>query len=266
MLNILQRAARQAGELLMKYFNQGVIATYKTSHKNIVTQADLASQKLIYQTIVSKMLKKRLEKKDIGFIGEEKLNIEGKHKFIIDPLDGTNNFASGYGNFCVSIAYAINNKIITGVIYNPNTDTLYLAQIGKGAFKLRNHSKTPLRLREIMLKNSLMSVIFNKDENIYNREFIIYKKLYPVVRAFREDGSTALDLCRHADNIFPLHINGNAYIWDVAAANLIVEEAGGRLSDWRGEKIFIDINNPQKRYQFFACHPKLKDEILKFFD
>src|SRR3989338_1819234 len=101
MIDLLQKAAREAGEVLMKYFNQGVKANYKTSHKNIVTEADLTSQKIIYNSIISGMLRKGYKKNDIGFIGEENLNISGKHKFIIDPVDGTSNFASSYGYFCI---------------------------------------------------------------------------------------------------------------------------------------------------------------------
>ncbi|OGK21084.1 hypothetical protein A3C98_03115 [Candidatus Roizmanbacteria bacterium RIFCSPHIGHO2_02_FULL_37_15] len=266
MIDILQKAARNAGEVLMKYFNQGVTASYKSSHKNLVTVADLASQKIIYETIVTKMVQKGFKKDEIGFIGEENLNINGKYKFIIDPLDGTNNFASGYGYFCVSIAYAINNKTVAGVIYNPSSNILYTTELGKGSYKVSFHQKKLLKVQKKKLKDSLLVAIFNTKEIIFHDEFKIYEKIYPVIRGLRTNQSTALDMCNLADNIFQIHVNGNSYIWDIAAAKLIVEESNASVTDWQGKEIKLDFNNPKKSYRFIACHSKLLHEVLKFFD
>lgn len=266
MINLLQKAAREAGEVLEKYFYQGVSASYKTSHKNLVTQADLESQQIIYKTLMTEMLKKGFKKNEIGFIGEENLNVQGKHKFIIDPIDGTSNFASGYTYACISIGYAENYQIKSGVIFNPLSDELYSAEIKKGSYKICGNKKIRLELKEKELKNSLVAVIFNKEEKLFSQEIDVYKKIFPHVRGIRINSSTALDLCKLAENIFPININGHSSIWDIAAANLIVSESGGQLYDWKGKKIFIDAKNPLKEYQFIACHPKLLQEILKFFD
>ena len=266
MLDVLQKAAKEAGEEILKHFRQGVKPSYKTSHKDILTAADLASQKIICKSITSQMMRKRVKKKEIGFISEENLNTQGKHTFIIDPIDGTSNFASGYNYFCVSIASVEDNKIKSGVIFHPSSNTLFFAEIGKGAYKLEDNKTIPLKLQKKKLQDSLISVIFNKDEKIFRKQINIYAKFFPFIRAIRVNESTALDQCKLTENVFSFHINGSAFIWDIAAGNLIVQEAGGQLFDWKGNKIFIEVNNPQKRYQFIACHPNLLHEILRFFD
>lgn len=266
MIDILQRAAREAGEVILKYFKQGIKPSYKTSHKDLVTTADPASQEIIYKTIISQILRKGYKKDEIGFIGEENLNISGKHIFIIDPIDGTTNFGSGIDYFSISIAYSLNKKLLSGLIYNPIKNSLYFAEKNKGAYKVINKNKSVLKIQEKKMKNSMLAGVFNKSPEIYKKEFKIYSRLFPSVRGMRFPGATTLDLCNFVDNIFQIVFNGNAYIWDIAAGKLIVEESKGAMVDWQGKEIVLDFNNPKKPYQFIACHPKLLHEILKFLD
>ncbi|MBI4008615.1 inositol monophosphatase [Candidatus Roizmanbacteria bacterium] len=266
MLEVIQRAAREAGKLLLTYFQKGIKVTYKTnSHKNIVTKADLESQNLIQHLISKDMLKRGYKQNEIGFISEENLVIRGKYTFIIDPLDGTNNFASGLDYWAVSIGCVLNREIISGVIYNPALDEEFSAEKNKDAFKMAKKIKTRLVIKKIPLKNSLVAVIFNRDQKIFNQELKIIKNIFPHIRASRIVGSSSIDLAKVAENVMGAEINGHCYIWDIAAGKLIVEESGGILTDWDGKPLILNLNDSQHSYQSVACHPKLLPEILKFF-
>jgi len=112
MLDILELAARAAGEIILSYFHKESHITRKTSHQNLVTEADTSSQAIIKKIITDSLEKRGMSENEIGFIGEENLKTVGtKHSFIIDPLDGTNNFASGLDYFCISIAHVVDGQV-----------------------------------------------------------------------------------------------------------------------------------------------------------
>lgn len=265
MIHILQRVAKEAGEILIKYFKKDIKASDKKSHKDLVTIADLLSQEYIQKTIVKEMVKRKHKKSDVGFVGEEKMNISGTHKFIIDPLDGTNNFASGFDYFCVSIGYMKNNIPLAGTIYQPTRNFLYIAEKSKGAYKFEKNNKKILKMTYHDLRNSLLVSIFHESKKVSDLEINHNFKLFPFIRGMRTLHSTALDLCNCAENIFNIAISGQCSIWDIAAAKLIIEESGGTMVDLHGNSFNLDSTNSDKSYQFIACHQKLLPEILKFF-
>ncbi len=265
MIDILQRAAREAGEILKKYYKKGIQTSNKTSFKDLVTKADYESQQKIYDVILGDLTKKQFKKEDIGFVGEENLNINGTHKFIIDPLDGTNNFASGFDYFCVSIGYMKNNQVIAGVIYNPLKDTLYFAQKTKGAYKIQNNIEQRLIMHYRKLSKMLCATIYHSVKNVYEKEVKITDKIYPHIRGIRINHSAALDLALCSDEVFGLSLAGLSSIWDIAAGSLIIEESKGAFVDWSGKKIRLDPETPFQYYPYIACHPKLLPEVLPFF-
>jgi len=267
MLDILQKAAREAGDVLLKYFQKGVSASYKTSHKDLLTEADLASQKIICRTILKEMTSRNYKGNEIGFIAEEQLKIKGKHQFIIDPLDGTNNFASGIDYFCISIAYAKDRKITAGMIYHPTKDVYYFAQKHKGSYKVIVGKDIRLKLSslDLNLNQSIMTMIFSYKREIYQKEIKIVKKIYPHLRGLRSFHSAALDICMCATNIFQISTFGTTKIWDLAAGKLIIEEAGGIMTDWSGNAINFDFDQLDKIYPTIVTHPKILPEVLKFF-
>lgn len=265
MLNVLQTAARKAGHVLLEYFQKGVTASYKYSHQSLLTEADLAAQKVIRSTLLKSMIKKGYKNKDLGFIGEEDLNIDGKYKFIIDPLDGTTNFASGINYFCVSIAYVEEESITAGIVFDPNLDIYYLAQKGKGAYKKMSNKSQRLKVRKRKLKNCLVAVHLTSKTDVRDKDIKTLAKLFPQVRQMRMMGSAAYDSCHVADNVFSVYINGHSYIWDIAAAYLIIKEAGGIQVDFGGKEINFDFKRPGKSYQTIAGHPDNLNSILKYF-
>lgn len=258
---VIKSAALEAGKVLLKYFKKELSIGYKkSSHKILITKADIEAQKIIQETITKIMVKKGVPKKEIGFIAEENLNVKGKHTFIVDPLDGTTNFAAGIPYFSISIAYLENGLLKAGAIYNPITREYFWGKLGRGSY----FGKERLKIIYKPLKESVVNTFFNSPEKIYRRQLDIYGKLFPKVRAFRNFGSASCDIAAVSLNRFNLYINGHSFIWDIAAAKLIVEEAGGALVDWQGRTIDLDLNQPDKEYTIVAGHPLLIKEILSF--
>lgn len=265
MIDILQKAAHEAGKVLLRYYQKSFSTTIKTSHQDIVTDADLESQKIIYQTIIKEMTAKGYPKEEIGFIGEEKLKRKGKYLFIIDPLDGTNNFAAGFEYFGVSIACVVDKQIVAAIIHFPVHHLSYIAEKGKGAFKLENGQRKKMNTGYQPLDQSLAATHISIRESLRKNHFQILEDLSPHVRAVRILGSIVLSLGLLCENSLHFYFESNAYIWDIAAAKLIVEESGGIMIDWKGKKINFDFKSPDKFYQVIICHPKMLEKVRKFF-
>lgn len=263
MISILKSAAVEAGIILLKYYKKNLTLNYKTSHKDFYTIADVESQKIIKETITKLLVKKGINESEIGFIGEENLSVGNnkKHLFVIDPLDGTTNFALGFDFFAVSIAYFCNGILTAGLIYRPTTKDFYYAQKNKGAYK---NSKR-LKIIYKPLKQCLLDGVFSSRSNIYPQLFKIYQNIFPYISGFRSLSCITLSNCFLAENVFNIVINGHTFIWDIAAVKLIVEEAGGAMIDFQGQPINFNLNNPKQTYNIISCHPRLKNEILPFF-
>ena len=157
MLDILKKAALEAGEIQKKYFRSAELdVTHKTDHQNIVTKADKESQDIIEKTILFEMEKIGIDASDVGFIGEEDLTSDGRHLFIIDPIDGTSSFASGIDYFCCAIAYAKDGELLAGCINRPITGDMYCAEKGKGATVTINGTASPLEIANLDTKNLMI--------------------------------------------------------------------------------------------------------------
>jgi myo-inositol-1(or 4)-monophosphatase len=210
------------------------------------------------------MIKKGYKKKDVGFIGEENLNTAGRFKFIIDPIDGTNNFASGIDYFCVSIGFMQDYKLLVGLIYKPTENLYFFAEKNRGAYVVRNNTKTRLALKPQLLKDCMLTTYLHDDKNIRKKEIVLIKHLFNHVRAIRIYASIALDLCNLAYNRLQVVVSAKYNIWDIAAAKIIIEESGGKFVDWKGKDPIFYLNEPNKIYQLISCHPKILSEVLKF--
>jgi len=259
----MKQAATEAGTILLNYYKKNLTLNYKTSHKDFYTIADVESQKIIKETLVKLLAKKGIKESEIGFIGEENLSLGNnkKHLFVIDPLDGTTNFASGFDFFSVSIAYFLDCILTAGLVYQPTNKNYYYATSGKGAFK----NKKPLKVTYKPLKQCLLDGLISSRPETYSVLFKIYQNIYPHVAGYRNTSSMALDNCLVAENIFNIVTNGHTFIWDIAAAKMIVEESGGIMFDFKGRQVNFDLNNPKLSYDVISCHPRLKNEVLGFF-
>jgi len=264
MLDVIQKAALSGGEVLLKYFRQEKLEiANKTTHQNIVTQADIESQQIIHKTIVDELKKQNIGEDQIGFIGEEKLYKIGKHTFIIDPLDGTSNFATGYDEFGVLIGYMNDGELLAGIIYFPMSNEWFMAEKGKGAYMVKNKVKTLMKPVDISLHNSfiLTSLSYADDLSFgIDKKILALKNLFRGVRLI---GSVASDFSYMLQGIAGMVLIGGCSIWDLAAGKIVLKEAGFEMYDRNGHELVFDLSEPNKKYPFFACHPSKKDEIWR---
>ncbi len=255
MLNFAIETAREAGQILLEKFGRK-IGVFKKGDINLVTEADLASEKLIIERIKSYHPKHSILAEESG----EAVIIGGENrwKWIIDPLDGTTNYAHGYPCFCVTIALEHDGEIVIGVTFDPTRNELFAAEKGNGA-TLNNK---PIRVSETeKLSEALICTGFPYDfkqkDNFAQHltDFLLNS------RGVRRDGSAAIDLayvaCGRFDGFWEEGLNP----WDVAAGVLLIEEAGGQVSRYDGTK--IDIYNPPICASNGAIHSDMLN-ILKF--
>jgi myo-inositol-1(or 4)-monophosphatase len=225
LISPMQAMAREAGSLLMDHFRQHVKIEYK-GDVDLVTVADRLSEALILERI-----RHQFPAHDV--MGEEGTRIEtgSEYKWYVDPLDGTTNFAHGYPVFCVSLAVERRGQRIAGVIYDPTRDEMFTAELGSGA-RLNDkatHVSTTATLGECLLATGFPSHKRHKNPNIY-----FYHQITLRTHGVRRAGSAALDLCNVASGRFDGFWELNLNPWDTAAGVLMVEEAGGTVTDFSG--------------------------------
>jgi len=220
--------ALKSGFLLKEKFN----STHKIQYKgdiNIVTEADKMSEALIIDSIKRNF-------PDHGILSEESPAITGtgKLRWIIDPLDGTTNYSHGYPVFSVSIALENEGVIVLGVIYDPMREDMFVAVRGKGAY-LNNKKIKVSSVKDI--SRSLLATGFPYDIRESKENNLDYFNAMAIkVQAIRRTGSAALDLAYLAAGRFDGFWELKLKPWDTAAGCLIVEEAGGVISDIAGKK------------------------------
>ena len=220
--------ARKSGALLKEKFSQ----THKIQYKgdiDIVTEADKLSEDLIIETIKRNF-------PDHGILSEESPAITGagKLRWIIDPLDGTTNYSHGYPVFCVSVALENEGTIVLGVIYDPMREDMFVAIRGEGAYL--NDKK--LKVSSVNnLSRSLLATGFPYDIRDSKENNLDYFNAMAInVQAIRRAGAAALDLAYLAAGRFDGFWELKLKPWDTAAGCLMVEEAGGVISDIAGQK------------------------------
>ncbi len=251
--------AREAGARLREFSAQGVKTEYK-GDVDIVTVADRTVEKLI-RTRLSEAFP------DYGVYGEEgtRERMEGEFRWYVDPLDGTTNFAHGFPQFCVSMGLehrapgtkaSEDGTLVAGVIYDPLRDELFTAERGQGARlngKPTKVSRTP-ELAEALLATGFPSRKRHASPNIH-----FYQEFTLRSHGVRRAGSAALDLayvaCGRMDAFWEFNLNP----WDTAAGILLVEEAGGRVTDFAGRKFQL------KSEEILASNGLIHEELIGLF-
>jgi myo-inositol-1(or 4)-monophosphatase len=224
--NTLLRSLKEAGKIAGEYF--GRVTPHYKGRANIVTKADLACEQKILDIVLKKF-------PHHGFITEERPpRIDGSdYSWIIDPIDGTNNYAHTFPVSCISIAVAHRNKTIFAGIYDPFRKELFFAEKGKGA----TLNGRPMHVSKTKkLSEALLLTGFPYDRAKRGGMYLsICRRFLQRCHGLRRSGSAALDLAWAAagrvDGFWEFKLNP----WDVAAGALIVTEAGGRLSDFNGK-------------------------------
>jgi myo-inositol-1(or 4)-monophosphatase len=225
-------AARTAGTLLRENVHGKREISYK-GDINLVTEMDRLSERTIVKAILASF-------PDHGILAEEETMIrnDSGYRWVIDPLDGTTNYAHGYPCFSVSVALEYEGEIIAGVVYDPMRDELFSAQKGTGA-RLNGRAISVSTVDTLI--RSLLSTGFPYDRKVCERNNLDYfHNLLMASQEVRRDGSAALDLCYVAAGRFDGFWELKLKPWDVAAGSLIVREAGGHISDFSGTRFSIN--------------------------
>lgn len=220
-------AARAAGHFIRRQFGRIQVVESKKSVIDLVTDTDRQAEAIIVSILQQAF-------PSYGILSEESVSQLGKaqESWLIDPLDGTTNYIHGYPLFAVSIALVRQDDVLLGVVYNPLTDELFVAEKGRGA----TLNGAPISVSATsLLANSLLASGFPyhawETEEDNTRE---WQRFIKVVTSLRSDGSASLDLCHVAcgrlDGYWELDLDP----WDMAAGSLIVQEAGGKVTDRYG--------------------------------
>ena len=237
MLNFAIQAARDAGQILAERFGRAIQITHK-GDIDIVTEADVASERLITERIRSYYPRHAILAEESGAtlaINDQ----QSEFRWIIDPLDGTTNYAHSYPCFCVSIALEHKGRIEVGVIYDPTRDEMYAAERGAGA-TLNGRS---IRVSEVDdLNRAMLCTGFPYDVRERGDFARHFSNFIMHAQAVRRDGSAALDIAYVACGKFDGFWEEGLNPWDVAAGVLLIEEAGGRVSRYDGSA--FDIYTP----------------------
>lgn len=230
-LEVAEETAREAAQVLLE--NLGKVKEIEFKAKNsLVTEVDKLSEKIIISNI-----KKSFPDHDIFAEESGKDLSDSDYLWLIDPIDGTTNYAHAYPFFSISIALEVKGEVIAGLVYDPVKDEMFTAEKGKGAF-LNGETISVSKSDEI--KHSHVCTGFMHEvEWMVEANIRHFGNFIRRARAVRRDGSAALDLCYVAcgrfDGFWELGLNP----WDTAAAVLIVKEAGGHVSKFTGDEYSI---------------------------
>ncbi len=255
----LNLAIKEAAKIAKRYIGKADV--HLKGRANLVTQADLACQKKIIQIISARH-------PDHSFLAEEEqtglpssAKAKSRYVWVIDPIDGTANYAHTFAHSGISVALTLDGKPILGGVYDIFKDEFFTAIKGKGA-KLNGKKIHVSNVKK--LKDSLLVTGFPyKRENIGEVHLPIFKDFILICHDVRRTGAASLDLCWTAagrlDGYWEFDINP----WDVCAGKLILEEAGGKVTDFKGKpwKNLADFGR-----QTLASNGKIHREMLKIFD
>jgi len=226
MKTLIIKAAFEAGKLLMEKFETGIRVEFKGKY-DLVTEADRQAEALIV-----KLIRERYP--DHDFLAEEGVYTEtgSDYRWIIDPLDGTTNYAHGFPWFAVSIALEVKGRLELGVVYNPYVADCYVAERGCGAFL----NERRLQVSTIdTLERSLLATGFAYDhKKCKANNYDYFKQFQKEAQACRRPGAASLDLASVAAGRFDGFWELKLKPWDLAAGILLIEEAGGLVSNFDG--------------------------------
>ena len=246
-LELAERAARAAGEVLMTYYGrapEGLAS--KTSATDPVSDADREAERVIRELLTT-------ERPDDGLVGEEGSRVDGNQdrRWIVDPLDGTVNFLYGLRAWGVSIALEDSDGLAVGVVFNPVSGECFAAERGKGA----TMSGRPIHVTDCRsLDRAMVATGFSYESEHRAEQAKLLVQLLPRIRDLRRAGAAALDLAYVAAGRVDAYYERGLKRWDEAAGLLLVREAGGVTADLEGEPHGVVA----------AATPELLEELMPF--
>lgn len=242
-------AAHLAGAILLDYARGG----FRIEHKrtiDLVTDADRRSEQVIVETIAKAYPEHQILAEERGL----ETGAPSPYRWIVDPLDGTTNFAHGLPLYCVSIGLEYEGQVILGVVWDPNRHELFIAEVGKGA----TLNGLPLKVSRIdKLNEALLVTGFAYDiRETAQNNLDHFARFSLCAQGVRRLGAAALDLCYVACGRLDGFWEIKLHPWDMAAGSLIVREAGGRVTDFSGETFSIYGN------ELVASNGLIHDQML----
>ncbi len=250
-LEVCVDAARQGGALVSSRFQGDNQVSFK-GRADIVTDVDLASEKTILDLLTT-------EFPGFGILAEESEPVTGEsdYTWVVDPIDGTRNFAEGIPHFCLVVALAKGADIVVGVTYDPLMDELFTAQQGQGAF-LNGERLTVSSRQEV--REAILGFDLGYVDEKAGIALDMIRGLWPDIQGMRLMGSAALGLAYAAAGRLDIYFHHSLSAWDVASGLLLVREAGGQVVDKQG--------NPSTLYtpSVIASAPRLIEDFLTVTD
>ena len=257
LITVMERAARRAGPRLRRDFNE--VQQLQVSRKgpaDFVSEADRTAERTLYEEL-------KKARPDWGFLGEEGGTREGdpaKPRWVVDPIDGTSNFLHGIPHFAISIAVEEpkpdgRGEVTQGLIYQPLTDESFWAEKGRGAWLQDKRLRVSAR-RDLSEALVATGIPF-KGHGDFAQWAAIFAAIGPEVAGIRRFGSAALDLAWVAAGRFDAFWESDLKPWDVAAGMLLVREAGGFVTDFRGQ------DRAMERNEFLAANESLHSRLHK---
>jgi len=252
MLNIAVSAARKAGNVMLNGLQKrGKIKISLKGRNDFVSEIDQQAEAVIIDTIKRAYPQHAVLGEESGYQGGE----QAEYEWVIDPLDGTTNYLHGNPQFCVSIALRHHQRLEQGVVYDPTRDELYTTSRGQGAFL----NDRRIRVTNLTsLEHALLGTGFPfREQQDLSAYIDMFRALSTQTSGIRRPGSAALDLAYVAagrlDGFWEMGLNP----WDIAAGVLLIQEAGGIVSDFSGGHDFMDSGN------VVAGPPKVLKAILQ---
>jgi myo-inositol-1(or 4)-monophosphatase len=241
------KAAKEAGKVLMKYFRKGIKCRVKFTD-NLVSKADLESEKKVISVIKKKYPGHYILSEEAG-----KIKSKSDYKWLIDPLDGTHNYLAGLNLFGVSIGLQYKHDVILGVVYLPVFDELYVAEKGKGAFMngKRIHVSKTDKIKHAMV---LYDGGLKRDKKSKVKAI---SRLIESVFRIRVLGAACVNLVYIAKGDSDIYIEHSTNPWDIGAGKIIVEEAGGKITNHDGSE-YMDYYKG-----FVVSNGKLHKDTIK---
>jgi myo-inositol-1(or 4)-monophosphatase len=257
LLNFAISVARDAGNILVDKLGRALRVSNKGAI-DLVTEADLASEKLIIERIRSHYPRHAILAEESGASNNNSDDSAAEWKWIIDPLDGTTNYAHGYPCFCVSIGVERAGKLELGVVYDPMRNEMFAAERGGGA----TLNDRPMRVSDVEeLSHAMVCTGFPYDVRErpdFARDFSNFTMH---AQAVRRDGSAALDLAYVACGRFDGFWEDGLKPWDIAAGVLLIAEAGGSVTDFQGGA--LDIYSPRVLVSNGLVHQSMMQVIRR---
>lgn len=250
-LGLSKKIAQDAGEILLEGQEKGFSIDYK-GKSNLVTEIDKKSE----QYIVGELRKAYPSHSILGEEGSNETH-DKEYRWIIDPIDGTTDYAHNHPYYCISIGLEIKGEIVVGTVFAPAFNEMFSATKGMGAFL----NGKPLKVSTIeTLETSLLGTGFNPSApDLARKNIKPYMELQDRSHGIRRCGAAALDLCYVAAGRLDGFWEGGLGAWDMAAGKIIIEEAGGTITNLNGNPFNVD------KGEILASNGKIHQEMVDYF-